>query len=127
MKLFLSIVVFSLFLLGLHLVILYFLDGLIFKTVLFGHLFFFVMTTLVLAIFSRAVALMFEKAGFIFIQAEFIKALALIVFLLLLRKSNMLDNSALANLLSIYLCHLFFSVFLGVKMLHRNYKNISRK
>jgi hypothetical protein len=85
------------------------------------------MTTLVLAIFSRAVALMFEKAGFIFIQAEFIKALALIVFLLLLRKSNMLDNSALANLLSIYLCHLFFSVFLGVKMLHRNYKNISRK
>lgn len=127
MKLFIRTVAFSVLLMGFHLVLLYFLDGKALKTVLFGHLFFFIMTTLVLAVFSRAIALFFEKAGFVFVQAEFIKALAFIVFLVLLRGHNLLNNFALANLLAIYLCHLFFSVLLGVKLLNKTNKNISSK
>lgn len=91
------------------------------------HLFFFIITGLIISSFLKAVEVMIEKAGFVFIGLEFLKALALLGFLWILKHRGLLDNFILGNMMAIYLMHLFFSMFTGLRVLNQANKNISSK
>lgn len=122
-----QVTLFSAVLAAVHVVLLLLLAGDGISAVLIGHLFFYLMSAGILVVFSKAVDVMIEKAGFVFIGLEFIKGGALVALLLVLERRGMLDNFMLANLMGIYLMHLFFSMFVGVRTLNEANKNITGK
>ena len=126
-SLFFSVAIFSAILLALHFSILWMIPEPAYGYILMGHIFFFVATFLILWIFSRSAELMIEKAGFVFMGLEFLKGGALVILLLLFEARGKLDNIMLLNVMGIYLMHLFFSMFMGVKTLNKANKIITGK
>lgn len=91
--------------------------------VIYTHLFFVILTSIIMYVFDFASNKFIEKSGFVFIFFFFLKIILIICFLAVVNRGNVLDKMALLNFSLVYLGFLFFSIYLCLKTLKFYQKN----
>lgn len=94
-----------------------------FCPILYSITLLFCLNFLLIYLFFETCKLFIEKSGFLFIAFFFIKILAILIFISLLKKSFLLEKLFYLNFSILYLCSLFFSMFICLKVLKYFNKN----